>query len=108
MAGIAALLNENFQSAQGALNPRLYQLAANPANAVFHDVTVASSGVSGCVVTTPSMCNNSTPSPKGLSGGLSGYLVTPGFDEVTGLGSIDGANLLANWMPSVTAPANPH
>ncbi len=108
MAGIAALLNENFQSSQGALNPRLYQLAANPANAVFHDVTVASSGVSGCAVTKPSMCNNSTPSAKGLSGGLSGYLVTPGFDEVTGLGSIDGASLLANWMPSVTAPANPH
>jgi subtilase family serine protease len=104
MAGIAALLNENFQSAQGALNPRLYQLAANSANAVFHDVTVGSSGVSGCVATTPSMCNNSTPSPKGLSGGLSGYMVTPGFDEVTGLGSIDGANLLANWMTSVTAP----
>ncbi len=104
MAGIAALLNEKFQSAQGELNQRLYQLAADPANAVFHDVTVASSGVSGCVVTTPSLCNNSTPSPTGLTGGLSGYLVTAGFDEVTGLGSIDGANLLANWMPSTTPP----
>jgi pseudomonalisin len=81
---------------------RLYQLAAKPANGVFHDVTVASSGVSGCALTTPSMCNNSTPSPTGLAGGLSGYLVTTGFDEVTGLGSIDGANLLANWVPGAT------
>jgi pseudomonalisin len=98
MAGITALLNNRFQSPQGELNQRLYQLAPNPAYEVFHDVTVATSGVSGCVVTTPSMCNNSTPSPTGLSGGLSGYLVTTGFDEVTGLGSVDGANLLANWF----------
>jgi pseudomonalisin len=102
MAGITALLNQKFHSAQGELNPRLYQLASTPANAVFHDVTVTSSGVTGCVGTTPSMCNNSTPSPTGLTGGLSGYLVTPGFDEVTGLGSIDGANLLANWVASAT------
>ena len=97
MAGITALLNQELGAPQGELNQRLYQLAANPANAVFHDVTVTTSGVSDCVVTTPSMCNNSTPSPAGLTGGLSGYLVTAGFDEVTGLGSIDAANLLANW-----------
>ncbi len=98
MAGIAALLNQKFQSPQGEINPLLYTLAATPANKVFHDVTVTTSAVTGCVVTTPSMCNNSTPSPTELTGGLSGYLVTDGFDEVTGLGSIDGANLLANWV----------
>jgi pseudomonalisin len=101
MAGITALLNQKFQSPQGQLNQRLYQLAADPTNAVFHDVTVGSSGVIGCVLTVPSMCNNSTPSPTELTGGLAGYLVTPGFDEVTGLGSIDVGNLLANW-PSAT------
>ena len=103
MAGITALLNQKFQSPQGELNQRLYYLAANPALKVFHDVTVDTSGVSGCVVTTPSMCNNSTPSPTGLTGGLSGYLVTPGFDEVTGLGSIDVSNLLANWYAGFPA-----
>jgi hypothetical protein len=103
MAGITALLNQKFQSPQGELNQRLYYLAASPALEVFNDVTVDSSGVSGCVVTTPSMCNNSTPSPTGLTGGLSGYLVTPGFDEVTGLGSIDVSNLLANWYAGFPA-----
>jgi Pro-kumamolisin, activation domain/Bacterial Ig-like domain (group 3) len=98
MAGITALLNQSFRSPQGELNQRLYQLASIPAYEVFHDVTVATSGVTGCVVTTPSMCNNSTPSPTGLTGGFSGYLVTDGFDEVTGLGSIDAANLVANWF----------
>jgi len=102
MAGITALLNQKFNSPQGELNQRLYQLAATPANAVFHDVTVASSGVANCGLTTPSMCNNSTPSPTGLTGGLAGYLVTAGYDEVTGLGSVDGANLLENWVASAT------
>ena len=97
MAGITALLNEKMFTPQGQLNPRLYQLATDPTNAVFHDVTVATSGVSGCVVTTPSMCNNSTPSPTGLTGGLAGYLITAGYDEVTGLGSIDVTNLLTDW-----------
>jgi Bacterial Ig-like domain (group 3) len=77
-------------------------LAAMPSNNVFHDVTIASSAVSGCVVTIPSMCDNSTPSPTSQTGGLSGYLVGTGYDEVTGLGSIDVANLLANWGPAST------
>ena len=106
MAGIAALLNQKVGTPQGQINQRLYQLAATPANAVFHDVTVASSGVSGCAITTPSMCNNSTPSPTGLTGGLQGYLVGAGFDEATGLGSIDVFNLLNNWISgSATATA---
>jgi hypothetical protein len=103
MAGIAALLNSKYQAPQGELNQRLYYLAASPALKVFNDVTVATSGVSGCVVTTPSMCNNSTPSPSGLTGGLSGYLVSPGFDEVTGLGSINVDNMLTNWYAGFPA-----
>ncbi len=103
MAGIAALLDQQEGSAQGLLNPNLYTLAATSGNNVFNDVTVATSGVTGCVVTTASMCNNSTAGPKGLTGGLSGYLVTPGYDEATGLGSINVANLLANWTPTTAA-----
>jgi subtilase family serine protease len=105
MAGITALLNQKQGSAQGLLNPNLYALAATPANGVFNDVTVATSGVTNCVVTTPSMCNNSTAGTTGLTGGLSGYLVTPGFDEATGLGSINVANLITNWSLAVALTA---
>jgi len=107
MAGIAALLNQNMGgAAQGNLNPRLYALAATPGDSVFHDVTVGTSGVAGCDVSIPSMCNNSTPGPTGLSGGLAGYLVGPGYDEATGLGSIDVANLLAQWNPNIALGVN--
>lgn len=97
MAGIAALLNQKARAAQGNLNPRLYALAAVPGNTVFHDATLASSGVPGCSLAIPSMCNNSTPGPSGLGGGLEGYPVGTGYDEVTGLGSTDVANLLTAW-----------
>jgi pseudomonalisin len=97
MAAIAALLNQKQGGAQGNLNPHLYALAQAPANGVFHDVTVASSGVAACTISTPSLCNNSTPGASGLSGGLAGYPVGSGYDEATGLGSIDVANLLAQW-----------
>ena len=98
MAGIAALLNQSRGAPQGLLNPNLYMLAATPSAEVFNDVTITSSGVSGCKVTAPSMCNNSTPAQTtGINPGFSGYLVGAGYDEATGLGSINVANLLANW-----------
>ena len=103
MAGITALLNQNAGAAQGELNSNLYRLAGTPSNNVFHDATVATSGVSGCVVTAPSMCNNSTPSSTSQTGGLSGYLLGTGYDEVTGWGSINVAKLLANWGTSLAA-----
>jgi pseudomonalisin len=94
MAGIAALLNTKMGAAQGNLNPLLYKLAASTP-AAFHDATLASSGVVGCVVTSPSMCNNSTPGEGTLLGGLAGYTVGTGYDQATGLGSLDVGNFLA-------------
>jgi subtilase family serine protease len=106
MAGIAALLNQKAGAAQGQLNPNLYKLATAPILGVLNDVTMASSAVSGCVVTTPSLCNNSTPSATGgLNPGFRGYLVTTGFDEATGLGSINVANLLTNWASALLPPS---
>jgi subtilase family serine protease len=96
MAGIAALLDQRMGKAQGNLNPRLYAMAASVPSA-FHDVTVATSGVGSCSVNTPSMCNNSIPGPSGLSGGQAGYLVGPGYDEVTGLGSLNVANFIDDF-----------
>jgi subtilase family serine protease len=96
MAGVAALLDEELGGPQGNLNQGIYETAANAPQA-FHDVTVETSGVSSCSAGAPSMCNNSVPSPKGLRGGQTGYVVGPGYDEVTGLGSLDVANFLASY-----------
>ncbi len=108
MAGVAALLNQKNGGAQGNLNPGLYALAATPGNGVFHDVTATSSGVAACDISVPSMCNNSTPGPLGLGGGLQGFAAGSGYDAATGLGSIDVANLATHWVftgPPGTTPA---
>jgi subtilase family serine protease len=105
MAGVAALLDQKQHGAQGNLNPWIYQQAAT-ASAPFHDVTVATSGVTSCSVNTPSMCNNSIPGPTSLTGGQAGYLVTAGYDEVTGLGSLDVGKFLNSYtgtiVPTIT------
>lgn len=93
MAGIAALLDQNLSSVEGNLNPGIYQMSVGAPTA-FHDVTVASSGVTSCDLNTPSMCNNSISGPAGLSGGQAGYSVGPGYDEVTGLGSLDASTFV--------------
>jgi hypothetical protein len=109
MAGVAALLDQKLGGGQGNLNPLIYPLASSTPSA-FHDVTVASSGVSSCNIDVPSMCNNSIPGPTGLTGVQEGFLVTAGYDEVTGLGSLDVGNFLNNYpttssrvTPTVTA-----
>jgi hypothetical protein len=96
MAGVTALLDQPSKTAQGSLNPRLYQMAA-AVPAAFHDVTVATSGVKSCSTKTPSMCNNSIPGATSLTGGQAGFPVTVGYDEVTGLGSLDVSVFLQNF-----------
>jgi len=96
MAGVAALLDQKAGGAQGNLNPELYALATGTP-AVFHDATVASSGVANCDVNTASMCNNSIPSPNGITGGQAGFLLNTGYDEATGLGSLDVGAMLNSY-----------
>ncbi len=79
-AGLMALLVQRAQRRQGNVNPSLYLLGTNQYGgtgpAVFHDVT------SG---------NNSVP-------GVGGYGAGPGYDQVTGLGTVDGAALVQGWL----------
>ncbi len=102
-AGIAALLDQDLGVAQGNLNPGLYQLAAAMPSA-FHDVTVATSGVTSCSAATPSTCNNSIPGPLTLTGGQAGFLVTAGYDLATGLGSFDASAVINNFVGTKATP----
>jgi len=97
MAGIMALVVQKFGK-QGSFNGLLYGIAVQGAySSIYHDVTVASSGVTSCSTATPSICNNSEPGPTSLtSGGVTGFAVATGYDKVTGIGSIDVSNFLLN------------
>ena len=103
MAGVSALLDQKLGFPQGNLNREIYSLAQSTPS-VYHDITVATSGVAGCSVNTPSMCNNSIPGPSGPSGSEAGYLLTAGYDLVTGLGSLDISNFLTSFTSPLTVP----
>ena len=94
-AGMAALLNHYLvsrgaQSAAGLgnMNPQLYSLAQTTPGA-FHDIITGDNMVDPC----PARARNCTATPIGFSAG-------PGYDQVTGLGSIDAYNLVSAWHAS--------
>ena len=97
-AGAVALLNQYVvsngvqdQPGLGNINPRLYQLAQT-ATGVFHDITVGDNIVP---------CKAGTPD---CTSGAYGYKAGPGYDQATGLGSIDIANLAEQWSTSKSNP----
>jgi hypothetical protein len=108
MAGIAALLDQQSGTPQGNLSPALYQLAAS-SPAAFHQVSIASSGVTNCSTATPSMCNNSDPGPTGITGGQAGYQLgaTGGYSEVTGLGSLDISQFINDYTSTSSTKPTP-
>jgi subtilase family serine protease len=89
--GMVSLLNEYLVSkgvqakaGLGNINPTLYHLASS-ANTIFHDITTGSNIVP---------CK--TGSTNCVNGSL-GYTAGPGYDEVTGLGSVDANKLITSW-----------
>jgi hypothetical protein len=93
-AGIVALLNQYLGSlGLGNINPTLYKLAASNPSA-FHDVTTGNNIVP-CTVGTTGCPTTGTPQ-YGFTAGV-------GYDQVTGLGSVDVNNLAVAWASSRTA-----
>ncbi|ADW67254.1 protease pro-enzyme activation domain-containing protein [Granulicella tundricola] len=90
-SGMLALINQKLNSTgQGVINPTLYTLAANSTTyaRAFHDIT---SGTNSCTAGS-TLCSTA---------GASAYAATTGYDQATGLGSVDLYNLLTAW-PTTT------
>jgi len=88
-AGIVTLLNQAVGgSGLGNINLKLYQLAQNTSNGAFHDVTSGDNNVP---------CTPGTTSCPAKSPFQFGYIATAGYDQVTGLGSVDADKLVAAW-----------
>jgi trimeric autotransporter adhesin len=94
MAGMMALVNQKF-GAQGQANFVLYPLAAQRPT-VFHDITMGSNSVP-CQQTSPS-CTLSTmkDNTQGFFT-LGQFYSAAGYDQATGLGSVDANLLVKNW-----------
>ena len=90
-SGMVALLNQyqiskGLQTAtgQGNVNPGLYQMAQTVPSA-FHDIT-SGDNIVPCAAGSPDCVN-----------GYLGFSAGAGYDQVTGLGSVDAFNLISNW-----------
>ncbi|MFZ0307560.1 MAG: protease pro-enzyme activation domain-containing protein [Candidatus Sulfotelmatobacter sp.] len=85
-AGAMTLVVQHTGARQGNANTAFYSLASKQragGASVFHDIT------SG---------NNSVP-------GLTGFSATTGYDQATGLGSIDASVLVSHWSDATATPA---
>jgi pseudomonalisin len=85
-AGLMALVIESTAARQGDANTAFYSLANDQragGAAVFHDVTAG---------------NNSVP-------GVTGFSATAGYDQASGLGSVDANVLINNWSAGAGAAA---
>jgi hypothetical protein len=92
-SGILALINQKqgYTSGQGLINPTLYTLAANgPTYAkAFHDIQTG---------------NNDCLGGSAFCSGTIGFSAGVGYDQVTGLGSVDAFELATAW-PANSAPS---
>ena len=93
-SGILILLNHylvknGFQSSPGLsnINQTLYELAKG-SNSPFHDISTGSNIVP---------CTNPSPNCPTSAPFQFGYSATAGYDQVTGLGSVDAYNFVTSW-----------
>lgn len=104
MAGIQALVDQATKSRQGQADVVYYALA-NKALAAkpFRDITVGGNDVP-CYAGTSNCMLYSGGQAKGQYA-ENGYAATTGYDRASGLGSLDVANLIANWSAATFRPS---
>lgn len=105
-SALLTLINQELgSSGQGNINPSLYALAASTP-AAFHDITTGNNEVP-CTAGSTDCETGTTYCPTSTSPAVSqpciGYVAGVGYDQVTGLGSID-ANELATAFTAAVAP----
>ena len=130
MAGIMALVEQEHGQFQGVANYQFYKLAAaqsatacnsstettpgTSSSCIFNDITTGSnavacaSGSPNCDTTPPSSSQGARPDIRILGPSyldLDGYSAAPGFDQASGLGSVNAANLVSGWGTSTTLPS---
>jgi Pro-kumamolisin, activation domain/Abnormal spindle-like microcephaly-assoc'd, ASPM-SPD-2-Hydin len=119
-AGIMALVEQKHGGTrQGLANLTLYKLfgkenlsacntlTVKAGNAcVFYDVAASLSNAQPCEGGSTTDCDNASgvSSVKGVIGILTGYDATIGYDQATGLGSVNITNLVDNWSAAAPSP----
>ena len=124
MAGVMALINQKAGQSQGSPNAELYKLAAaetysscsaekvtsTGTSCLFNDIDINTNAVpcdfgaeEGSPAQTGIQSPGCTPSTSGdLIGILPGFSAGPGYDQATGLGSLNVSNVVSAWPASAS------
>ena len=94
-AGMLALISQSVGNRLGNPNPALYAIASTTP-AVINDVTVGNNS-QPCAFSFLANCI----AVESTDLYLNGYNAGPGYDEATGLGSVNAAKLLSAWPTAV-------
>jgi len=114
MAGVMALINQRSGSAQGNPNTALYELAARQSyskcsaesvkasatNCVFNDIDTGTNAMACVSPANAASLNCAVKYAGDPAGILTGFSAGTGYDQATGLGSLNVANAVNNW-PSI-------
>jgi len=90
-AGMLALLKQKTGRRLGQADYVLYNLAKSHYGTVFHDIQKGNNSVA-CAAGFPD-CG----APNSSYNFMTGYNTAVGFDEASGLGSVDATQMLSNW-----------
>ena len=107
-AGIMALVNQKTGERQGNANFVFYKMAAAAGNScdsatvpttgtnncIFYDIPTGSTIEMACAKGSPNCTTSNSGDQIGV---LSGFNTGTGYDQATGLGSVNAANLVNQW-----------
>ena len=97
-AGILAVIEQKIASGGGLgnINPALYTMASNATTyaSAFHDITTGNNQVP---------CTTGFPNCPAGTNQVIGYSAAAGYDQATGIGSIDANNLATSFAALVAA-----
>lgn len=95
-AGMLALVEQKVGSRLGQADYVLYQLAKTYYSTVFHDVITGDNSV---------LCKSGTPDCQPVTivntNYISGCNAATGYDQASGLGSVDAARMTLNWASAI-------
>ena len=98
-----ALVNQKTGSRQGQANVTLYSLAANSNLSNCNASNTSGLPASSCIFNDVTIGTNAVPGEAGYNTGSETYLATTGYDQASGLGSVNATNLVNGWGASGTA-----
>ncbi len=105
-AGMMALVNQKTGARQGQAATVLYKLAAAETLANCNASNTSALPASTCIFNDVTIGTNAVPGEANYNSGAETYPATFAYDQASGLGSVNAANLVNGWSGAGTGSTN--